>query len=186
MSFLALFQIVALSVGVFAIIAYRLIRKKITGLSLPPGPKPLPIVGNIRDLPPSGQAEYLHWLTFKDKYGPLSSVTVLGQTVVLIHDERMVSDLLEKNSLKTSGRPAQIFVELCALTEFITLKAYTESFRQHRKLLHQQLGTKAIASRFNDVQDVESRRLLLRVLKDPEDLLKKFKLFVRLIKLTLF
>jgi hypothetical protein len=36
---------------------------------LPPGPKGLPIVGNIRDLPPPGAKEWEHWLKHKDLYG---------------------------------------------------------------------------------------------------------------------
>jgi hypothetical protein len=36
---------------------------------LPPGPRRLPLVGNIADLPPSGTPEYLHWLKHKDLYG---------------------------------------------------------------------------------------------------------------------
>jgi hypothetical protein len=36
---------------------------------LPPGPRKLPLLGNIGDLPPSGMPEYLHWLKHKDLYG---------------------------------------------------------------------------------------------------------------------
>ena len=62
--------IAAVLVG--ALLSYYLIFRKVSGPPLPPGPKPLPTVGNVLDLPPKGVPEYQHWLTFKDKYGPLA------------------------------------------------------------------------------------------------------------------
>jgi hypothetical protein len=36
---------------------------------VPPGPKPLPLVGNLSDLPKPGEIEAQHWLKHKDSYG---------------------------------------------------------------------------------------------------------------------
>ena len=36
---------------------------------LPPGPKGLPVVGNVNDLPKPGILEAHHWLKHKDLYG---------------------------------------------------------------------------------------------------------------------
>jgi hypothetical protein len=72
---------------------------------LPPGPKALPLVGNIADLPLRGAPEWEHWLKHKDVYGPLSSVTVFGQTMIIIHDENLAFELMEKRSSKHSSRP---------------------------------------------------------------------------------
>jgi hypothetical protein len=46
---------------------------KSKSLPLPPGPKGLPIVGNLYDLPPEGTVDFLHWIKHRDLYG-LSSV----------------------------------------------------------------------------------------------------------------
>lgn len=40
---------------------------------LPPGPKPLPLLGNIADLPPAGVREWEHWGKHKDLYGMFST-----------------------------------------------------------------------------------------------------------------
>lgn len=96
---------------------------------LPPGPKGLPLAGNLNDLPKPGVLEAHHWLKHKDLYGmssidsrshedssrkltrsgPISSATVMGQTLVIINDARLAFELLEKRSVKHSSRPRQIF-----------------------------------------------------------------------------
>jgi hypothetical protein len=83
--------------------------RKGTRVPLPPGPKGLPVLGNIHDLPSPGIPEYQHWLEHKDLYGPISSVTVLGQTMIIIHDKTAALELLDKRSRIHSGRPRMKF-----------------------------------------------------------------------------
>lgn len=76
---------------------------------LPPGPKGNYLLGNVNDLPkPGGELEAYHWLKHKDKYGPISSVTVLGQTIIIINDAQMALELL-RDRAQHSGRPHMVF-----------------------------------------------------------------------------
>lgn len=164
------------SLVLVCIILWRLSIRWKAPRDLPPGPKPLPLVGNIFDLPPTGVPEYQHWIKFKDTYGPLSSVTVLGTNMILIHSHEVLQHLMVKSSTKTSSRPKQHFGgELCGYTALTPSLPYNATLRLHRKLMHQQMGTKLICQRFWHVQDVESRRFLLRVLDDPSNIIKHFK-----------
>jgi fumagillin biosynthesis cytochrome P450 monooxygenase len=144
--------------------------------NLPPGPKPLPILGNVKDMPDGTIPEYQHWIKFKDLYGSISHVSILGQPLIILHDREAANAILEKTSTKTSGRPQFVFGnEMCGYNQILSFKPYGKQLKQHRKLVHQQLGTKTAASRFRDVQDVESRRLLLRILDSPEKLFEHIK-----------
>ncbi|KAI2630045.1 putative cytochrome P450 oxidoreductase OrdA-like protein [Xylaria nigripes] len=74
-------------------------------LPLPPGPKGLPLVGNLYDFPKPGVSEAIHWSEHKKLYGPISSVTIWGQTVIIINDAQTATELLDKRSAKHSSRP---------------------------------------------------------------------------------
>jgi hypothetical protein len=41
---------------------------------LPPGPKGLPLLGNLNDLPEPGVVEAHHWLKHKDLYGTYNAI----------------------------------------------------------------------------------------------------------------
>jgi hypothetical protein len=51
---------------------------KSKSLPLPPGPKGLPIVGNLYDLPPEGTVDFLHWIKHRDLYGSSSVPSFRG------------------------------------------------------------------------------------------------------------
>lgn len=120
--------------------------------------------------------EYQHWIKFKDAYGPISSVTVFGTTLVIVHSPEAAHELLSKMSTKTSGRPYFYFAdEMCGFGTLTSNIGYGPTHRLHRKFMHQEIGTKVLVEKFYDIQDVESKRFLLRVLEDPARLIEHIK-----------
>lgn len=152
---------------------------------LPPGPKGVPIVGNIRDLPPNGQPEHEHWIKHKGLYGGISSITVKGMTIVILHHRKAAHELLVQRSSKTSGRPRMVMAnEMCGYGSIVVCQDYTAKFRRCRKLLHQELGTVASAAQFEAVQEAEVRKQLVRGLHEPRRWLEHYKTYVVLIRTT--
>jgi hypothetical protein len=76
---------------------------------LPPGPKGLPLLGNVNDLPKPGMLECHHWAQHKELYGPISSLTVLGQSFIIINDAQLALELLRDRSAAHSARPHMVF-----------------------------------------------------------------------------
>ena len=77
--------------------------------SLPPGPKGLPFLGNVNDIPKPGEPEWQHWLKHRDLYGGISSVTIFGQPLIIVNEPALAYELLEKRSTYHSSRPKQHF-----------------------------------------------------------------------------
>jgi len=143
---------------------------------LPPGPKPKPIIGNLYDLPPAGTQEWKHWLKHKDLYGPISSVTVFGLTMIIINDTQVASDILEKRSSLNSSRLRLVFAnEMVGWGDAIVGQVPSGRFRASRKAIHSVMGTKAAVAQFNSLQDTEVRRFLWRTLEKPKDLFQHIR-----------
>ncbi|KAL0942946.1 cytochrome p450 oxidoreductase [Colletotrichum truncatum] len=139
---------------------------------LPPGPKGLPLVGNLNDLPKPGEFEAHHWFKHKNQYGPISSVRILGQTLVIINDLNLALELLERRSVKHSSRPRQVFsAELIGWANTLAFLQCNDQFRNYRKNMSRVIGSKAAAAQFDGLQEAEVGHFLLHVLDNPDGLL---------------
>lgn len=161
--------------GITALVAYFIYRQTQKHPNLP-GPKPVPILGNLKDFPPDGVPEFQHWLAHKNLYGGISSVTVLGTTLVLIHDKKTAHELLDGHSNKTSGRPDITMAnQLCGYENIVLCQSSSPTFHRYRRFLHRELGTAVSAAQFRGIQEVEVNRQLVRALNEPEKWLQHFK-----------
>ncbi|KAA8652899.1 cytochrome P450 [Aspergillus tanneri] len=143
---------------------------------LPPGPKPWPIIGNLIDLPRPPTLAYEHFAKFKNLYGPISSITIFSQTFIVLNSHRLAVELLGKRSAKYSSRPHLEFAkELVGWKSFLLFLPHNDAFRAQRKAISREIGSKAAVGRFNNIQNVEVGRFLLRALKDPDGLLHHFR-----------
>lgn len=142
------------------------------GLKLPPGPRGLPVVGNLFDLPPKGSPDYKHWLKHKDTYGPISSLSMFGSTIVVIHDKDLVHALLEKRAGKTALRPSSFFADdLCGYDMF--MGPYSDGgkiLHRRHKLVMRHLTVQHKVDQLSDTLEAEVDRFLLHLLDEPQGL----------------
>lgn len=67
-------SLLSVTLGILALYAFSQSIRKRARNRLPPGPHPMPIVGNIMDLPPKGVQDWVHWLKHKTLYGKLANL----------------------------------------------------------------------------------------------------------------
>ncbi|KAJ7445117.1 cytochrome P450 [Mycena latifolia] len=138
---------------------------------LPPGPPGLPIIGNFFDLP-----THSPWLTFAgmgEKWGDITSIRVLGKTMIIVNSLKVAEDLLESKGANFSDRPViQMGGEMVGFRNVITLTQYGDRVRKQRRLFHQLFGTTKAIERFLPLHIKEIRRLLTYLSRNPEGALK--------------
>ncbi|RDW64567.1 cytochrome P450 [Aspergillus mulundensis] len=164
-------HLVLLAAGLISLyLLYVMLTRAPPRAPLPPGPKPLPIIGNLRDMPAPDSPDWLHWLKHKDLYGPISTVAVPGQRLIILNDAKAAHELLEKRSLIYSDRPGSPFASLCGMGDTVLMQGYGKRLRTYRQYIHHEIGTHHAVTRFNQSQDTEVRRFLIRLLETPEHL----------------
>ncbi|KAH8696212.1 cytochrome P450 [Talaromyces proteolyticus] len=170
-----MFHISICFITVIAICLYRSF-KNAGRYPRPPGPKGLPLVGNMYDLPKPGEIEAHHWAKHKDLYGPISSVTVMGQTMVIINDAQIAIDILEKRSMKYSTRPRRVFAgEMLGWEHSLGLLPHDNRFRNTRKVMGREIGSQSTAANYDKSQEIEAAHFLLRLLDDPAGIMDHIK-----------
>jgi cytochrome P450 len=159
----------ALIALVSLIIYQQLFRKS---KNLPPGPKGVPLIGNIFDVPSKDTTDTDHWRSMTDKYGPITSINLFGQTTIFIADKEAAQEILEKKCSKSSSRPAFRFSIYSGFGGIVSMHQYDRRFKFHRKLMHKGFGTKRLVSRHAGIQEQKAGWLLLQTLKAPEQILQ--------------
>lgn len=98
--------VVVLAFGAaLALLVFLYHRNKFTShiLPLPPGPEPLPLLGNLFDLPLT--REYETYTKWGKLYGDVVHVYALGKHIVVLNSVDAANELLDVRATIYSGRP---------------------------------------------------------------------------------
>ncbi|RDB20518.1 hypothetical protein Hypma_012422 [Hypsizygus marmoreus] len=147
----------------------NLLRRLRQRVALPPGPKGLPLIGNLLDMP--SEKEWLTFAQWGEQWGDISSVTVLGQTIIVINSAQAAFDMLDKKSPIYSDRPTlEMGGNLVGWKNTLVLLPYGDRLRRFRRLFHSVVGTRATLKQFLPTEELETHKFLRRVLAKPGDI----------------
>ncbi|KAF9468079.1 cytochrome P450 [Collybia nuda] len=136
------------------------------GTKLPPGPKGLPIVGNVLDMPKeTAWLTYANWAT---TYGEVVYVEVFGSPLIILNSMKATAELFEKRSANYADRPPMVMAnELMGWGWNLGHMRYSDWWRRHRKMFHQFFQPRSLPN-YHEVQ-LEATSTLLRQLLDKPD-----------------
>ncbi|KAL0578229.1 hypothetical protein V5O48_003766 [Marasmius crinis-equi] len=136
---------------------------------LPPGPKGIPILGNILDLPRTRP-----WITFAkwaQEYGPITHVRVLGQSIIVLNDATDVFGMLDKKGKQYSNRPRLVMAgELVGWDQGPALAQSGKRLYELRRLMARAIGTRSkIDTSYGHIIQGATRQYLKDVLRSPTE-----------------
>ncbi|KAM5544325.1 hypothetical protein V8D89_001985 [Ganoderma adspersum] len=134
---------------------------------LPPGPTPLPIIGNLLDFPQTHLAREFQEMS--RKFGDVMYLNVLGQHTVVLGSLKAARDLLDKRLANYSDRPKLVMMQLLEYDWFFPLMNYGQRWRQHRRAVHP-IMTPDVVLQYQAFHLDAARNLLRLILRDPQEL----------------
>ncbi|GJE86535.1 cytochrome P450 [Phanerochaete sordida] len=172
----------------FAILTVILLKAVITRsrqrARYPPGPKGLPIIGNILQMPKEDE-----WLTFArwgEQYGDIVYLQLLGQPMIILNSAKDAIALLDKRGTIYSDRPMLTMGgDLVGWKDSLGLLSYGPRFREYRRFMAKSIGSKAQMERHLPLVERETTILLKRLLNKPDELLENLRKTAAAIILTL-
>ncbi|KAJ3010464.1 hypothetical protein NUW54_g2472 [Trametes sanguinea] len=137
------------------------------GLPLPPGPRGLPLVGNMFDLPVS--RPWLGFRTMRATFGDLIYLQALGNRFLVVSDPLAALELLEKKSANTSSRAANIVAKLTGMEYIFGILPYGKLWRRQRREFWYHFHP-AVVPKYHPIQIAQTRVFLQRLIDSPSKL----------------
>ncbi|KAF8999669.1 cytochrome P450 [Cyathus striatus] len=147
---------------------------------LPPGPKGLPLIGNVTDLPNSKP-----WETFSqwgDMYGGMVYINAFGKSMIILNDPETATELLDKKGKLYSDRPTFVLAgDLIGWNESPGLMPFDRNgpWSNVRRHFTQCMGSRGkVAESFSSILHSGAHSFLKRLLDNPADWTRHIRMCV--------
>lgn len=147
--------------------AIKLKRKLPEGAKPLPGPKGLPLIGRVHDVP--AEAAWLKFYEWSKEYGPIYQHEMFGSVHIWISSEQVAHDLLGRRNVIYSDRPMiPNLPDNRTSGDYLALLGRTETWKRQRKLCHH-LMNQSDKQELHDYPTRERDRFLWLLYQKPSE-----------------
>ncbi|KAK7549698.1 cytochrome P450 [Phyllosticta citricarpa] len=138
------------------------------GTSWLPGPKGIPFIGRIWDIP--REHSYLQFKKWSDKFGKIYQINIFGINHVWVASDEIANELLVKRSDTFSDRPQINNLDASKTApEYLPLLGYNNVWQRQRRFVHQ-IMSKSAADKHQLLPLHECKHFLLDLMLRPQEL----------------
>ncbi|KAJ8586996.1 cytochrome P450 [Rhizopogon salebrosus TDB-379] len=148
--------------------------KKKRSAVLPPGPRPIPIIGNVRGI--DINAPWLTYTEWGEQYGDIVYSHFFDQEIIVINSEKVAIELLEKRSRNYSDRPKLPTNALFGLDFNTIFMAYGARWRRQRRIFHQAFRAQPTLS-YHPMQQRKVQVLIHNLLHTPHEFISHLHMY---------
>ncbi|KAF1990338.1 cytochrome P450 [Aulographum hederae CBS 113979] len=132
-----------------------------------PGPKGLPLIGRVWDIPRNHS--YKRFKVWSDKFGPIYQMNIFGYNHIWIASDKIATDLLSRKSQYFSDRPPINNLNNSKdAPEYLPLLGYNDIWKRQRKFVHGVMSH-SVAEHHHNVPYQETKQYLVDLLQNPTD-----------------
>nr|BED42962.1 cytochrome P450 monooxygenase [Trametes versicolor] len=165
-----------LAASIAVVLALRgLWLRKASKSPLPPGPRGLPLLGNLFDIP--RQSAWKTFAAWSREYGDVVHLRVLGRPIILLNSAEATTDLLENRFGIYSDRPDFPLMNLVGHDKWnFGFMPYGKQWRALRRLFSSKYASPAALQIFYDSHRATMGRLLQNLMRDPDSFSEHLRL----------
>ncbi|KAF9225697.1 cytochrome P450 [Gyrodon lividus] len=138
-------------------------RTRKRALPFPPGPRPLPVLGNVLSI--NTAEPWKTYATWSADYGDIIYSQLLDQETIILNSQSDVIELFEKRSQIYSDRPFIATLEPFGWGRNLAFVPYGDHWRLSRRIFHQTFRTEA-SLRLRPMQLTKVREMVVNIFDD--------------------
>ncbi|KAI0792988.1 cytochrome P450 [Irpex lacteus] len=153
---------IVLLLAFVAYFAYTTLRRR----NRAPGPRRLPLLGNILQVP--YRLQFIQYSKWAKKYGPMFSLDLLGQHVVVLNTYEAAAGMFDCGSNIYNDRPRLVMAnEILGGGIFLPLMKYGDRWRRMRRAANNSFNSRAV-QKYKSIQTEAAALAMLRIIADPK------------------
>lgn len=144
---------------------FKLVKKSSSNNStskLPPGPKTLPLIGNLHQL--VGSKSHHCFKKLADKYGPLMHLKLGEVSNIIVTSKELAQEIMRTQDLNFADRPNLVSTKIVSYNATsISFAPHGDYWRQLRKLCTVELLTSKRVQSFRSIREDEVSELVQKI-----------------------